>query len=287
MIAQIAGDSRVSVEDLMRVADEAQQIMEYSNQLEAKSEELELTARQLRDANEKLMALSVQKDAFLSQISHELRTPMTSIRAFSEILMDREAMQGEDRQRYAGIIMDEAKRLTRLLDDLLDLAVLENGQVVLNPEAATLGAVIDRAALAVEGSERAGRLALERQRAREDVPLYTDIDRLSQVFINLLTNAEKYCDAEAPVLRIVPKVTGETLVVDFVDNGSGIPRQSQAMIFEKFSRLTDQSKAGGAGLGLAICREIMRRLGGDIDYLPGQGGAAFRVTIPIRERAAA
>ena len=72
----------------MAVADEAAQIMEYSNRLEAKSSEQERTARQLRDANKKLMALSVQKDAFLGQISHELRTPMTSIRAFSEILRD-------------------------------------------------------------------------------------------------------------------------------------------------------------------------------------------------------
>ncbi len=86
MVGQITGGAAVSVEDLMAVADETAQIMEYSSQLEAKSEELSLTARQLRDANEKLTQLSIQKDAFLSQISHELRTPMTSIRAFSEIL---------------------------------------------------------------------------------------------------------------------------------------------------------------------------------------------------------
>jgi signal transduction histidine kinase len=78
----------VSVEDLMAVADETAQIMEYSSQLEQKSRELGRTARQLREANEKLTQLSIQKDAFLSQISHELRTPMTSIRAFSEILRD-------------------------------------------------------------------------------------------------------------------------------------------------------------------------------------------------------
>ncbi len=68
--------------------------------------------------------------------------------------------------------------------------------------------------------------------------------------------------------------------MDFIDNGSGIPKQSQSVIFEKFSRLSDQAKAGGAGLGLAICREIMDKLGGKVSYLPGQGGAAFRVTLP-------
>ena len=69
---------------------------------------------------------------------------------------------------------------------------------------------------------------------------------------------------------------------DFIDNGSGIPKESQGIIFEKFARLSDQSRAGGAGLGLAICREVMANLGGTITYLPGQRGAAFRVTLPLR-----
>ena len=78
------------------------------------------------------------------------------------------------------------------------------------------------------------------------------------------------------------------ITVDFIDNGVGIPKDSQALIFEKFARLTDSNRAGGAGLGLAICREIMTNLGGSVAYLPGQGGAAFRVTVPLRlERMAA
>jgi signal transduction histidine kinase len=75
--------------------------------------------------------------------------------------------------------------------------------------------------------------------------------------------------------------------IDFIDNGSGIPKKSQSLIFEKFARLTDTSRAGGAGLGLAICREIMTNLGGSIDYLPGQGGAGFRVSLPLRRKEAA
>ncbi len=145
MMGQIVGGASVSVEDLMAVADETAQILEYSSQLEAKSAELTRTARQLREANEKLTELSVQKDAFLSQISHELRTPMTSIRAFSEILMERGDVPAEELTRYASIIHDEAIRLTRLLDDLLDLSVLENGQVSLNWQKGNLHDVLDRA----------------------------------------------------------------------------------------------------------------------------------------------
>ena len=121
MIGQIVGGASVSVEDLMAVADETAQMMEYSSRLEAKSEEQARTARQLRQVNEKLTQISEQKDAFLSQVSHELRTPMTSIRAFSEILRDSDRLSGKEKVRYSSIIHDEAVRLTRLLDDLLDL----------------------------------------------------------------------------------------------------------------------------------------------------------------------
>ena len=109
--------------------------------------------------------------------------------------------------------------------------------------------------------------------------LHTDIDRLAQVFINLIANVRKYCDADHPVLEIRAERDGSGLIVDFIDNGTGIPIQNEALIFEKFSRL-GETRAPGAGLGLAICREIMHRLGGAIAYLPGQGGAGFRVTLP-------
>ncbi len=287
MLGQLTGGVTVSVEDLMRVADETAQMMEQRIQLEAKSGELEITARQLRDANEKLTQLSVQKDAFLSQISHELRTPMTSLRAFSEILMDSEKMAGSERKRYSSIIHDETLRLTRLLDDLLDLSVLENGQVTLNTQPVTVSAVLDRAIGATQSRDEANSLRIIRERDREDVTLVTDPDRLAQVFINVVSNAQKYCDAATPELRISVSAVGDRVVVDLIDNGSGIPKDSQSMIFEKFARLSDQRAAGGAGLGLAICREIMVRLGGGIDYLPGQGGAAFRVTLPQALAAAA
>ncbi|MBE0452840.1 ATP-binding protein [Roseovarius autotrophicus] len=278
MVGQIVGGAAVSVEDLMAVADETAQIMEYSSQLEAKSQELARTARQLRQANETLTQISVQKDGFLSQISHELRTPMTSIRAFSEILRDTQDLTPEEQNKYAAIIHDETVRLTRLLDDLLDLSVLENGQVELNIQTGTLKALLDRSVRAAGGDGNGFRI--RRTRASEQVELTTDLDRLAQVFINLISNARKYCDAKPAVLTIRATISDGQLVVDFVDNGSGIPTDKHAVIFEKFSRI-GQTKASGAGLGLAICREIMERLGGDISYLPGQEGAAFRVTLPL------
>ncbi|MBL9051608.1 MAG: sodium:solute symporter [Tabrizicola sp.] len=281
MISQLVGRATVTVEDLMAVASESAQILEYSARLEAREAELTRTAGALREANEKLTQLSLQKDAFLSQISHELRTPMTSIRAFSEILTEGD-LPPDTVARYGQIIHDEAKRLTRLLDDLLDLSVLENGAVQLTVGLGSLQGMIDTALTAARQTRPDREFQVIRDLPSETIYLKTDADRLTQVFINLISNARKYCDAARPELRIAVRQRAGRVTVDFIDNGKGIPKDSQALIFEKFARLSDANRAGGAGLGLAICREIMANLGGSVAYLPGQGGAAFRVTVPLR-----
>ncbi|WP_299298091.1 sensor histidine kinase [uncultured Tateyamaria sp.] len=278
MISQLVGGASVSVQELMAVADESAQILEYSNRLEAKSDELTRTARQLREANQKLTALSVQKDAFLSQISHELRTPMTSIRSFSEILRDTEGLGEVEQTKYASIIHGEAIRLTRLLDDLLDLSVLENGQVSLNLDTGQLGDVLAQSILTAQaGSAR--HLEVVRHPGEDPVRLMTDLDRLNQVFINLITNAQKYCDAAEPRLEIDVRRTDTAVEVVFRDNGTPIAPEARALIFEKFARINDQD-GSGAGLGLAICREIMTRLGGDITLDPTLKGNVFVVRLP-------
>ncbi|KEJ90178.1 ATP-binding protein [Sulfitobacter donghicola] len=277
MIGQIIGGQAISVEDLLAVADESAQILEYSSQLEVKSRQLTETARELSRANEKLTQLSLQKDSFLSQISHELRTPMTSIRSFSEILRDIEGLSETEKTRYASIIHSEAIRLTRLLDDLLDLSVLENGQVSLNRKTVNLHEVIEQAVTtSLASSPR--KLDVRRRMRHEDVELFTDGDRLAQVFINLVTNAIKYCDAAAPCLTISVRRESEICVISFADNGSGIPADAEALVFEKFARL-GSGEGDGAGLGLAICREIMLRLGGDINYVPDHTGGRFEVRL--------
>jgi len=277
MISQIVGGTAVTVHDLMAVADESAQMLEYSSQLEAKSKELSQTAAKLQAANTKLMQLSAQKDAFLSQISHELRTPMTSIRAFSEILRDTEGMRPLEKAKYANIIHAETIRLTRLLDDLLDLSVLENGQVTLNTQTGNLSDLLDQSvATALAGA--AHPINIHRRRLNERLVLETDLDRLCQVFINLITNAQKYCSATNPELRIEVTEAGGGVVIDFVDNGDGIPLEAREIMFEKFSRIGAQD-SNGAGLGLAICREIMTRLGGDVSYLGDAQGTGFRVVL--------
>ncbi|NHF74271.1 ATP-binding protein [Paracoccus xiamenensis] len=280
MLAQFAGQRPTSMAELMAVAGEAQRAQERARQLKDDSDELARTARSLQEANDRLTALSVQKDAFLGQISHELRTPMTSVRAFSELLKLPD-LGAEDRARFAGIIHDEASRLTRLLDGLLDLSVLESGRARLSVGVVNLHDLIARAIDASSALGGAG-LMIDRDLPTEHVMVLTDADRLLQVLINLIGNARKYCDARRPVLTIQVRRLATMTQIDIMDNGSGIPADKQDLVFEKFSRLNDPARAGGAGLGLAISREVMAALGGTITYLPGHGGAAFRLELPLR-----
>jgi signal transduction histidine kinase len=149
-----------------------------------------------------------------------------------------------------------------------------------------LSDVLERAIHAA-GAQADGRLSIRRDPAAEDVTLWTDPDRLTQVFINLISNAQKYCDADAPELTLSVRQTAGRVYVDFADNGSGIPKRQQALIFEKFARADTARGAPGAGLGLAISREIMARLGGGLSYVPSDQGTRFRVRLPARARRAA
>lgn len=257
--------------------------MEYSNRLEEQSKELTRTAQELQSANEKLMQISIQKDAFLSQVSHELRTPMTSILSFAQILRDGSSLDMNEQARYASIIHDESVRLTRLLDDLLDVSVLENGQVNLNISSGHVADLLDRSIATVVAGDAHIQMQIKCEIPDNLAPLTTDLDRLGQVFINLISNAKKYCDATRPLLIISAYQAANDIVIDFVDNGVGIPADEQDFIFEKFARVGEQ-KTGGAGLGLAICKEIIVRLGGQISYVPGHRGAVFRVKIPTHFR---
>ncbi|MEO1563047.1 MAG: sensor histidine kinase [Pseudomonadota bacterium] len=282
MLAQAVGSEDLSFEDLFAMADETAEIMEYSQELELRSRELADTAAKLRLVNQKLTDLSAQKDAFLSQVSHELRTPMTSIRAFAEILRDTSKMKATDQRRFASIILDESVRLTRLLDEILDLSFLESGSAKLNISKMSMVSVVNKALLATEALADGAGVTILTDIRPKTLRLETDVDRLSQVLINLVSNAVKYGEAKTPIVKITARLKSTDVVVSVSDNGPGIPAQHQHLIFEKFARFTSQHEKGSAGLGLAISKEIMRNLGGDLRYLAKPVGATFQLTVPQR-----
>ena len=287
MVTKAAGGETISLTELMRIADETVQLMEYSHEVERKSRELELAARQLREANARLRELDAQKDDFLSQVSHELRTPMTSVRAFSEILLEGGETESADAKRFIGIIHGESLRLTRLLDQILDLNVLERGETPLPVVPTDAAEVMAKAVETVRGLARAAGAEIE-LRAGEGgdaggARVMADPDRLTQVLINLLSNALKYNDSDAPRVWAEMSVSGGVARLSVSDNGPGVAEADRERVFLKFSRGWDRKDRGGAGLGLAISREIMRRFGGDLTLAPARPGegARFEARLPV------
>ncbi len=290
MISQVVTGETISLDALVRIADETQRIREYSRQLEDKSRQLEAAAHQLGQANERLRRLDVEKDHFLSQVSHEVRTPMTAIRSFSEILLDGRGLDAARSQRFLHIIHDESLRLTRLLDSTLELNLLEHGEapwqlVRIDPER-----VLEQSIQVCQSLADGARVQLAWGERAHGAEVLAEADRLSQVFINLIANALKYHTGPAPWVRVSSRAQHGHYEVSIEDNGPGIRADERELIFSKFRRgwAHTQTSAPGAGLGLAISWQIMRRLGGELALVgsePGRG-AVFRVTLPLAGGAA-
>ncbi|MFP5405948.1 MAG: ATP-binding protein [Gammaproteobacteria bacterium] len=283
MIAQVVTGETISLDELMKIADETHRIREYSLQLEEKSRQLEATASQLSAANERLTRLDAEKDDFLSQVSHEVRTPMTSIRSFAEILLDARDLEESQSARFLRIIHEESVRLTRLLDSTLDLSLLERDAAPwslagIDPEQALESSIQSCQGLAAKSAVR----LTSGERAR-GAQVMANGDRLSQVFINLISNAIKYNNDPGAWVRVSSRVNEDFYEVFVEDNGPGIRTDEREAIFSKFLRgwAHTQTSAAGAGLGLAICWQIMRRLDGSLTLEPKDGpGACFRVALP-------
>ena len=281
MVTSITGRQTVGITELIDIADETQELIETSRQLAQKSDELERAAHQLRQANERLRALDAQKDAFLSQVSHELRTPMTSIRSFSEILVDEAGLSDDEQKRFVTIIHDESIRLTRLLDELLDINRLEAGTADIQVESIDVNAAVTTALDTISGMTRSAGVAVSMRPTQDHLFVSAHDDRLRQVLINVLSNAIKYNDASSPEIEIRTQAWGGTVHVDVIDNGGGVSREDAAMVFEKFARGSRSDRSQGAGLGLPISRAIMRAMRGDLTIEFAEAGTSyFRLSLP-------
>ena len=283
MLSKVVAGGDVSLEEMMQMADETQQVIEYSQQLEKTSAELRLTARKLEDANAQLRELDSQKDEFLSQVSHEVRTPMTSIRSFSEILLEPGELNDNQKKRFITTIHQESLRLTKLLDEILDLSALERGERSWQNVPVDAEGALDRAVTVCHALLRQKGMRVEFGERAQATMVEGDSDRLCQVFINLISNAVKYNDTDDPVVQITSTVKAGQFVVDVADNGPGISKASRKLIFEKFWRgVEGGGDQGGAGLGLAISRQIIARMNGTLELVQGPlPGACFRVRLPV------
>ena len=261
-------------------------------ELEALREELETTNRgvvalyaELDDQAERLRHASELKSRFLSYISHEFRTPLGAIKSLSGILLSElDGPLSIEQHKQVRLMRTSADELLELVNDQLDLAKLEAGRLTVSPEwfeMVNLFATLRGMFKPIVMNES---LTLTFEEPRDDIRLYSDDRKLSQILRNFISNALKFTpNVEVRVRATVP---GDGTVTFHVsDTGIGIPRDALAHIFDDFTQVDTplQRRLRGTGLGLALCRRLARLLGGDVDVRSEVGvGSTFSVTIPMK-----
>jgi signal transduction histidine kinase len=227
-----------------------------------------------------LEELTRLKDEFISQVSHELRGPLSPIFGYAELLIEQRDSP-EAVQRYAGIIQEGAGRLQRLVDDLLDLNRLESGRYRLERQPIPIRDLLERRARELRHLSTRHTIVLDAPATLPAVDV--DPDRVSQVVTNLVTNAVRY-SPDGGEIRVRAALQGDTVIVGVSDRGIGIPADRVGRIFEKFYRVDNSvtRSVGGTGLGLAISRELVESHGGRmwVESTPG-AGSTFSFTLPV------
>lgn len=286
LINSVVRGEALDLASILSILDTTSQALEYNRRLEQKSAELERASEALRRANERLRELDRLKDEFVAMVSHELRTPLTSIRAFAEILHAEDSLDADKRRHFLEVMVHESQRLSRLIEEILDLAQLESGRLTLNPERLDLAVLARRGVDAVARLQHDRGITLEVELPDTQAMIVGDVDRLEQVIINLLDNAGKFADPTAPhvLLRLGRHKDHFRLSVE--DNGPGIGAAERERVFEKFHQLQQQASAQGrprgTGLGLSISRGIIAHLGGRLWVDNGQrlSGACLTLELP-------
>ncbi|MFO1191380.1 MAG: sensor histidine kinase [Rhodoferax sp.] len=280
MVASVVQEEALVLDDVLQILDE-------SSRLRTHSQELERATTELRAANEQLQSLDRLKDDFMSSVTHELRTPLTSIRALAELMADDPGMPGPQRQQFLGIIVSETERLSRLVNQVLDMAKIESGHGEWHNSPVDLAALLAQAVQTTGEMvrERGGRITLAVP--EQPVVLLADPDRLTQVLLNLLSNAAKFLPPQEGRVDVTLQALPGVVRVAVQDNGPGVPPAQRSLIFEKFRQGGDAAhRPQGTGLGLPISRQIVAHFGGRL-WLesPPDGGARFVFELPLPQTA--
>ena len=207
---------------------------------------------------------------------------MTSIRSFAEILLEAEDLDARDARNFVRIILEESIRLIRLLDEILEISRLEQGQLKMDSVPFSPELVLNKAIDSIRGLAAQNGTRIETGERVASATVTGDPDRLHQVIINLLNNSIKYNSSSDPVVTVYSEISEETYSLLVKDNGPGVLELDK--VFEKFSRGREHTHKGhtGSGLGLPISREIIREMDGDLSLESVNGsGACFRIELPL------
>ena len=282
MISSVSKEEKISTEEVISILKSSQELLSANKSLRKKSVELEKATSELKDANEILQRTDKLKDDFLSTVAHEIRTPLTSIRALSEIVYDNPDMEPDEREHFLGTVVKESDRLGRLINQVLDLEKYESGKQKLDKEEVDIQDIIKDVIDTLHQQVKEKNIKLifipDRFAPRFDA----DRDKLMQVVVNLLSNAIKYCEPQKGEIIVATHYVEGCIYTSVQDNGSGIDKRFQRLIFDKFFQAEDQTikKPKGSGLGLAISKKIIELHNGQI-WVESEVGSGSKFTFMI------
>ncbi|MBO5340308.1 MAG: HAMP domain-containing histidine kinase [Oscillospiraceae bacterium] len=274
---------RSIIEPLSGITETARRIADgsYGIQLEKTyDDEIGDLTDAINDMSMKIRQAEKVQTEFISSVSHELRTPLTAINGWAETIMNGELHDQKDIQKGMGIIVSEARRLTNMVEELLEFSRISDGRFTLSVEPLDLKAELEDAVYTYREFFRRDGIILNYYDCPEEmIPVSGDPERLRQVFCNLLDNAAKHGGAGKRI-DVTVRVEEEAACISIRDYGPGIPQAELPFVKNKFYK--GSSKARGSGIGLAVCEEIVDRHGGTLtlDNAP-EGGCVVEIRIPI------
>ena len=283
LISSVVKEEKITLPEVLKILEESKENITINKKLTETSNQLQKITSELQKANETLVRKDVQKDEFLDTVTHELRTPITAIRAASEILHDDDEIPEELRKQFLQNIISESDRLNRLIDKILDLEKFETGKQTIHPTQNNLIATIEHSIEPLKQLIKNRNISVYVE-SKDTVLAYYDEDRIIQVVTNLLSNAIKFCPETDGLITIQVKKKDNFIETSIQDNGKGINPNDFDVIFDKFYQASNQNfkKPVGSGLGLAICKQIIEHHKGKIWVEPSVKGACIVFTLPVK-----
>ncbi len=266
LIGNVAKEKPVSLVEVLQILEENKETISSNKYLEAQSKELMQLTSKLKKANEELQLQDQLKDDFLDTVAHELKTPVTSIQASSEVLSEGEDMPFDLRKKFIENILNDTERLAILINDILDLEKLASGRTQLNLQPRDFIETIQKAIQGVQNIADKKQVTLILDSEKNHIEANYDHDKMMQVLTNLLSNALKFVESQKGLIQVKVLAKDDQIYCEVLDNGKGIPEEDIPHIFKKFYQSKHQNlkKQIGSGFGLAICKQIVELHGGDI-----------------------